>query len=305
MSAWPTTPLLRFAPPSLRSGIEVYAKFEAANPTSSVKDRTALWMVDAAEASGALRPDGTIVESSSGNTGIALAALGAQRGYHVVIVCSMTVPKEKLELLRLLGAEIRQVADAELASDEHYLKLAGRIASDVGGVFLNQYDNVANPLAHYESTGPEIWTQLDGSLDVFVAGGGTGGTITGAGRFLKDQDHSIDVILADPVGSIYAHAHATGELSDPVPYEVEAVGQAERMIPASMGLAVIDRVLSITDADAFSTARLAAEAGILCGPSSGLALAAALEVAAGAAPGTRIVTLLPDSAERYLSRGPR
>ena len=286
-------------------GVEVWAKVESTNPTGSIKDRTARWMVDAAERSGTLPAGGTIVESSSGNTGIALAALGGQRGYHVVIVCSQRVPPEKLALLELLGAEVRQLPDADLASDQHYLARAQQIADDLGGIFLNQYENKANPIAHYESTGPEIWDQLDGNIDVFVAGAGTGGTITGTARFLVEQDPTIDVVMADPVGSIYAHAHATGELSDPQPYLVEAVGQAERMIPGSIDLTVVDRVISIPDDESFAASRAAGAIGLLVGPSSGLALAASARVAKGAAPKTRIVTVLPDSAERYLSRGQR
>lgn len=303
---WNVTPLVEVSLPGLATAVHVRAKLEAANPTASVKDRTARWMVDAAEDSGALKRRGTIIESSSGNTGIALAAIGAERGYRVIIVCSTQVPEEKISLLKLLGAEVHQVEDAELGSDYHYLTLCDRIAHAEGGVFLNQYENPANPLAHYESTGPEIWEQSDHAVDVFVAGGGTGGTISGAGRFLKEQNPRLSIVLADPVGSIYAHAHATGELSDPVPYEVEAVGQAERMIPRNIDLELIDRTVSVPDAESFAAMRFAASrAGVLCGPSGGLALAACMAVAAEAAPGTRIVTVLPDGAERYLSRGIR
>jgi cysteine synthase len=305
-AAWHPTPLVEISLPGVPPHVHVVAKLEAANPTASVKDRTARWMVDAAEDSGSLAAGGTIVESSSGNTGIALAAIGAERGYRVIIVCKKTVPDEKVSLLRLLGADIRQIDDAELGTDGHYLRLCARIAADEGGVFLNQYDNVANPLAHYASTGPEIWEQSGHQVDVFVAGGGTGGTITGTARYLKERRPSVSVVLADPVGSIYAHAHATGELSDPVPYKVEAVGQAERMIPGNIDLSLIDRVVSVPDADSFDAMReVAARRGILCGPSGGLALAACRVVACDAPPGAHIVTILPDAADRYLSRGIR
>ena len=303
---WTPTPLVDISLPEIPPGVHVWAKIEAANPTGSVKDRTARWMVDAAEDSGALGPGGTIVESSSGNTGIALAAIGAARGYRVIIVCKTTVPPEKVSLLRLLGAEVRQVDSAEIGTDEHYLALCTRIAADEGGVFVNQYENTANPQAHYTSTGPEIWEQSGHAVDVFVAGGGTGGTITGTARFLREQHPDVTIVLADPVGSIYAHAHETGELSDPVPYEVEAVGQAERMIPGSIDLSVVDRVVSVPDANSFAAVReVASRQGILCGPSGGLALAASMVVAAGSPEGTTIVTLLPDAADRYLSRGLR
>jgi cystathionine beta-synthase len=302
---WPT-PLLEVTLPGVTPGVRLAAKFEAANPTASVKDRIARWMVDAAEDAGDLEPGGTIVESSSGNTGIALAAIGADRGYRVIIVCKTTVPPEKVSLLRMLGAEVRQVEGADLGTDDHYLALCTRIARDEGGVFLNQYENDANPRAHFESTGPEIWEQSGHAVDVFVAGGGTGGTITGTARYLREHNPAVTVVLADPVGSIYAHAHATGELSDPVPYAVEAVGQAERMIPGNIDFEAIDRVVSVPDADSFIAMRMVAERqGILCGPSGGLALAASLVVAADASPGTHIVTLLPDAADRYLSRGVR
>jgi cysteine synthase len=305
-AAWHPTPLVEISLPGVPPHVHVVAKLEAANPTASVKDRTARWMVDAAEDSGSLATGGTIVESSSGNTGIALAAIGAERGYRVIIVCKKTVPDEKVSLLRLLGADVRQIDDAELGTDGHYLRLCARIAADEGGVFLNQYDNVANPLAHYASTGPEIWEQSGHQVDVFVAGGGTGGTITGTARYLKERRPSVSVVLADPVGSIYAHAHATGELSDPVPYKVEAVGQAERMIPGNIDLSLIDRVVSVPDADSFDAMReVAARRGILCGPSGGLALAACRVVACDAPPGTHIVTILPDAADRYISRGIR
>jgi cystathionine beta-synthase len=305
-AAWNPTPLVEISLPNIPSGVDIRAKLEAANPTASVKDRAARWMVDAAEDSGSLLPGGTIVESSSGNTGIALAAIGAERGYRVIIVCKETVPPEKVSLLRLLGAKVRQIDDAELGTDGHYLALCTRIAAEEHGVFVNQYENKSNPKAHYESTGPEIWQQSEHAVDVFVAGGGTGGTITGTASYLKDQNPSISIVLADPVGSIYAHAHATGELSDPAPYEVEAVGQAERMIPGNIDLGLIDRVISVPDADSFHAMRiLAKRRGILCGPSGGLAVAASMVVAADAQPGTRIVTLLPDAADRYLSRGIR
>lgn len=305
-SRWNPTPLVEISLPDVPGSVHISAKLEAANPTASVKDRTARWMVDAAEESGRLVEGGTIVESSSGNTGIALAALGARRGYRVIIVCKKTVPDEKIALLRLLGAQLRFVNDAEVGSDDHHLNVCAQIAQDEGGVFVNQYDNAANALAHYESTGPEIWEQSDHTVDVFVAGGGTGGTISGAGQYLKERRRSISVVLADPVGSIYAHAHSTGELSEPVPYEVEAVGQTERMIPASIDLDVVDRVVSVPDSRSFAAMRdVAAGSGVLCGPSGGLALAACRVVANDARPGTRIVTVLPDGAERYLSRGAR
>ena len=304
--SWFPTPLRDVSFGGLASSVVVSAKLEASNPSGSVKDRAARWMIDAAEAAGDLEPGGTIVESSSGNTGIGLAAVGAERGYRVIIVCKTTVPPEKVSLLRLLGAEVRQIESAELGSEEHGLQVCARIAAEEGGVFLNQYNNPANPQAHYESTGPELWAQTGGNIDVFVAGAGTGGTMSGTARYLREQNPSISVVLADPVGSIYAHFHATGELSDPVPYQVEAVGQTERIIPANVDLSLVDRVVSVPDVDSFAAVRdVAARHGVLCGPSGGLALAASKIIATESAPGTRIVTILPDAADRYLSRGSR
>ena len=305
MTSWVPTPMESIRLDDADEGVALWAKLESSNPTASVKDRTAHWMVDAAESSGALEPGGTIVESSSGNTGIALAALGARRGYRVVIVCSERVPPEKRMMLELLRAEVVTVPDAELGTDKHYLARAQQIADDLGGVFVNQYENPANPAAHYATTGPEIWRQRSGRVDIFVAGAGTGGTITGTARYLREKNPTVEVVLADPVGSIYAHAHATGELTDPQPYAVEAVGQAERMIPSSIDLGQVDRVESIPDDESFAAVHRAAAQGLLVGPSAGLALAAALRVAAQAAAGTQIVTIFPDSAGRYLSRGIR
>ncbi len=287
------------------SGVEVYAKLESRGPTGSVKDRTARSMVDAAERDGRLTPGGIIVEASSGNTGIALAALGAERGYQVEVICSPRVTDEKIRLLELLGAIVHVLDTAELEDDHHYLQFGADLARRRGGVFLNQYDNPANPRVHEFETGPELLAQLDRAPDVFVAGAGTGGTISGIARALRTHRMSTRIVLADPIGSIYAHAHRTGELSEPEPYEVEAVGQAERLIPPNIALDLIDETLSIPDSESFEAARQAARQGILCGPSSGLALAAARRVALTLPAGSMVATLLPDGAERYLSRGSR
>lgn len=285
--------------------VEVHAKLESRGPTGSIKDRTARAMVNAAVADGRLLPGGTIIEASSGNTGIALAAIGAERGYHVEILCSQRVTDEKIQLLELLGATVHVLDEATLNDDHHYLRFGADLAKRRGGVFLNQYDNPANPRVHELETGPELISQLDRHPDVFVAGAGTGGTISGIARAFRAAGANTRIVLADPVGSIYAHAHATGELSDPEPYEVEAVGQAERMLPPNIALDLIDDVLSIPDNESFAAARNVARQGILVGPSSGLALAAAARVASTLPAGSTVATLLPDGAERYLSRGVR
>ena len=287
------------------SGVEVYAKLESRGPTGSIKDRTARSMVDAAERDGHLAPGGVIIEASSGNTGIALSSIGAERGYRVEIICNPRVTDEKIELLEQLGATVHILDDSLLEMDYHYLQFGADLARERGGVFLNQYDNPANPYIHEHETGPELLSQLGHPPDVFVAGAGTGGTITGVARALRNAGAGTRIVLADPVGSIYAHAHATGELSDPEPYQVEAVGQAERMLPPNIALDLIDEALSIPDTESFDAARNAASQGISCGPSSGLALAAAARIAATLPIGSTIATILPDGAERYLSRGPR
>lgn len=286
-------------------GVSVCAKLESRGPTSSIKDRTGRSMIETAETNGRLAPGGVIVEASSGNTGIAVAALGAERGYDVNIICSPKVTNEKIQILGLLGATVH-IFDSE--TDERgwtFVDFGADLADKLGGIFLNQYDNPANPRIHELQTGPELLSQLDRLPDVFVAGAGTGGTISGIARALRNAGAKTRVVLADPVGSIYAHAHATGELSEPVPYEVEAVGGAKPMLPPNLAFELIDEAISIPDAESFAAARSAAHQGVLVGPSSGLALAAAKRVALTLPTGSSIATILPDGAERYLSRGPR
>lgn len=297
------TPLVQLDRLSGPSGPRLLAKLEWCNPSGSVKDRIAASMIAAAVSDGRLQPGGTIIESSSGNTGIGLSALAAAGGFQAVIICTQKVAPEKLDVLRGLGTKVVMVdAKAPLGSPGHFLEVGARLQRETpGSLFFDQYSNPANPAAHYGTTGPEIWRQSGGKLDVFVAGAGTGGTISGVGKFLKERDPNIEVVLADPVGSIYGHYVQTGEIAEPGSYEVEAVGQGEAKIPRIFDRSVIDRVLSIPDAESFATVRLAAKTeGLMCGSSSGLALAGALRVArAHTNDGARVVVLLPDSAERY------
>jgi cystathionine beta-synthase len=275
----------------------VLAKVEYFNPGGSVKDRIALRMVEAAEESGALRPGGTIVEPTSGNTGVGLAIVAAQKGYRCVFICPDKVGQDKISVLRAYGAEV--VVCPGTVSPEHpdsYYSVSSRLARETpGGWKPDQYANPENPASHYHSTGPEIWAQTDGRVTHFVAGIGTGGTITGTGRYLKEVSGGrVRVIGADPEGSVYSGG--TGR-----PYLVEGVG--EDMWPANYDPAVCDEVLAVSDAESFlMTRRLAREEALLTGGSCGLAVVAALRVAATAARDDVIVVLLPDTGRGYLAK---
>ena len=275
----------------------VLAKVEYFNPGGSVKDRIALRMVAAAEASGALQPGGTIVEPTSGNTGVGLAIVAAQKGYRCVFVCPDKVGSDKIGVLRAYGAEV--VVCPGSVPPEHpdsYYSVSTRLASQTpGGWKPDQYANPENPASHYHSTGPEIWAQTDGRVTHFVAGIGTGGTITGTGRYLKEVSGGrVRVIGADPEGSVYSGG--TGR-----PYLVEGVG--EDLWPPNYDPAVCDEVIAVSDAESFlMTRRLAREEALLIGGSAGLAVVAALRVAAAAAAGDVIVVLLPDTGRGYLSK---
>ena len=290
------TPLVRLN--SVTEGIAatVLAKVEYFNPGGSVKDRIALRMIEDAEASGALQPGGTIVEPTSGNTGVGLAIVAQTRGYSCVFVCPDKVARDKIDVLRAYGARVEVCPTAVDPEDPRsYYSVSDRLARELPGAWKpDQYSNPANPRSHYETTGPELWTQTDGRITHFVAGMGTGGTIGGTGRYLKEQNAAIRVVGADPVGSVYSGG--TGR-----PYLVEGVG--EDFWPATYDPAVPDEVLAVSDRDSFAmTRRLAREEGLLVGGSCGMAVFAALEVARGAGPDDVVVVLLPDSGKGYLSK---
>jgi cystathionine beta-synthase len=280
-----------------RAGPAVLAKVEYFNPGGSVKDRIALRMVEAAEATGALRPGGTIIEPTSGNTGVGLAIVAAEKGYHCLFVCPDKVGQDKISVLRAYGAEV--VVCPGTVSPDHpdsYYSVSTRLARETpGGWKPDQYSNPGNPDSHYHSTGPEIWEQTDGKVTHFVAGIGTGGTITGAGRYLKEvSGGKVKVIGADPEGSVYSGG--TGR-----PYLVEGVG--EDIWPDTYDPAVCDEVIAVSDAQSFlMTRRLAREEALLVGGSCGLAVVAALRVAGDAGPDDVIVVLLPDGGRGYLSK---
>jgi cystathionine beta-synthase len=299
------TPLFRLA--RLGEGIAapVYAKAEFLNIGGSVKDRAALSMVQAAERDGLLRPGGTIVEATSGNTGIGLAIIGRQHGYRVIVGISDRAAREKSDILRAYGAEVVFApTDVPKESPEHLFHVVRRLAEEIPGAWLaNQYDNPANPDAHVRTTGPEIWKETSGRVTHFVAGVGTGGTISGTGGYLKDvSGGQVTVIGADPESSVYSGG-------DGSPYFVESIGHfvhpgtQEDVWPESYHRDVVDRFERVPDRESLLTARrLAREEGLLVGPSSGAAVAAALRVARGLGPDDLVVVLLPDSGRSYLSK---
>lgn len=274
----------------------VLAKVEYFNPGGSVKDRIAEKMVDAAEASGELEPGGTIIEPTSGNTGIGLAIIAQQRGYHCIFVCPDKVSPSKRDTLTAYGAEVVVCpAAVEPEHPESYYSVSDRLARETeGGWKPNQYANPANPASHLESTGPEIWEQTEGRVTHFVAGVGTGGTISGTGRYLKEvSDGRVQIVGVDPVGSVYSGG-------DGRPYLVEGVG--EDFWPSTYDRAVCDRIVAVTDGDSFRmTRRMAREEALLVGGSCGMAVCGAAEIAAEAGPDAVVVVLLPDGGRGYLS----
>jgi cystathionine beta-synthase len=290
------TPLVRFHRVDVPDGVDVVVKLETTNPGGSSKDRPALTMIDAAERDGSLQPGGVIVEPTSGNTGVGLAIVAAQRGYRCIFVMSDKMAPEKVKLLEAYGAEVIVCPTAVAPEDPNsYYSTAERLTRETPRAFRpDQYSNPANPLAHYQTTGPEIWRDTDGTVTHFVAGAGTGGTISGVSKYLKEQNPAVRVIAADPEGSVYSGGAGR-------PYLTEGVG--EDFWPENYDPTLVDEVIAVSDADAFAMARrVTYEEGMLIGGSGGTAVAAALRVAATAPKGSRIVVLVPDSGRGYLSK---
>ena len=277
-------------------GVTVVAKVEYVNPGGSVKDRIAERMIDAAEKDGSLQPGGTIVEPTSGNTGVGLAMVAQQRGYKCIFVCPDKVSEDKRNVLKAYGAQVVVCPTAVDPEDPRsYYSVSDRLSGEPGAWKPDQYSNPNNPRSHYETTGPEIWEQTDGTITHFVAGVGTGGTISGTGRYLKEASNSsVKIIGADPEGSVYSGGSGR-------PYLVEGVG--EDFWPTAYDTGIADEIVAVSDRDSFEmTRRMAREEGLLVGGSCGMAVVAALRVAAKAEPGSLIVVLLPDSGRGYLSK---
>ncbi len=297
------TPLTRLN--HITRGIQssVWAKLEYFNPTGSVKDRMALYMVEDAERNGLLRPGGTIVENSSGNTGAALAMVAAVKGYRCIITMPDKMSDEKKNLMKALGAIVVVTpTDVPADSPESYYSVARRIAAVTPNAWYpDQYNNPKNIEAHYNITGPEIWDQTGGRIDYFVAGIGTGGTLSGAGKYLKEKNPKIKVIAVDPEGSVFYGYFKNGKLPPFHVYKVEGIGEDYLVKDVDFGL--IDDIIQVSDRDSFLMARrLSKEEGIFAGGSSGAAVWAALKLAANVEAGKDIIVIIPDSGSRYLSK---
>ena len=296
------TPLIRLRALSELTGCDILGKAEFMNPGGSVKDRAALGILQAAEANGQLHPGGTVVEGTAGNTGIGLAHICNARGYRCLIVIPETQSAEKIAQLRTLGAEVRTVPAVPYANPDNYVKLSGRIAAETpGAVWANQFDNLANRQAHFDSTGPEIWEQCEGQLDAWVAATGTGGTYAGVALFLKERRPSLRCVLADPYGSALYQWATSGELHAEGSSVTEGIGNSR--VTANLAGAPIDDAVRIDDPEALRTIyELLWQEGLYMGGSVGINVAAAVETARRLGPGHRIVTVLCDSGDRYRSR---
>jgi len=301
------TPLIRLARASDETGCEILGKAEFLNPGSSVKDRAALYIVRDAEERGVLEPGGVIVEGTAGNTGIGLALVANAKGYRTVIVIPETQSQEKKDMLRLCGAEVREVPAVPYKDPNNYVKLSGRLAEELaigephGAIWANQFDNVANRRGHYLTTGPEIWRQTDGNVDAFICAVGTGGTLAGVGMYLKEQNPNVTIGIADPMGAALYNYYKHGELKAEGESITEGIGQGR--ITANLEGAPVDEAYQIRDEEALPIAfDLLKHEGLCLGGSSGINVAGAIRLARDMGPGHTIVTVLCDYGNRYQSK---
>ncbi len=286
------TPVLELHPEALPGGVRLFAKLEYCNPGGSVKDRLGRHIIEQALRTGKLRPGGTLIEPTAGNTGIGLALAAVGKGLRVIMVVPEHFSKEKQGLMRALGAEI--VSTPRSGGMETAIAEAHRLAGELGGYVPQQFANPANPEAHYLSTGPELYEQLDGQIDAFVAGAGSGGTLTGVARYLREQNPRVRIVLVEPEGSVFGGGAAGS-------HRVEGIGN--EFVPETLDMSLIDRVETIPDEESFAAVKeLARTFGVLAGGSSGAAYVACLRTAAAMGRGN-IATIFPDSSERYMSKG--
>jgi cysteine synthase len=296
------TPLIRLNSFSEETGCEILGKAEFLNPGGSVKDRAALYIIKDAEERGLLKPGGTVVEGTAGNTGIGLAHICNAKGYKCLIIIPETQSQEKMDMLRTLGAEVRPVPAVPYRDPNNYVKLSGRIAEEMeNAIWANQFDNLANRRAHYETTGPEIWSQTDGKIDAWVAATGTGGTYAGVSMFLKEKNPNIRCVLADPMGSALYSYFKMGELKSEGSSVTEGIGTSR--ITANLEGAPVDDAIQIDDREALRVIyQLLNKEGLFMGGSVGINVGAAVALAKQLGPGHTIVTVLCDGGARYQSR---
>ncbi len=295
------TPLIRLRGPSTLTGCEILGKAEFLNPGGSVKDRAALSIILDAEQRGALKPGGVVVEGTAGNTGIGLALVGNARGYRTVIIIPETQSQEKKDMLRLCGAELREVPAVPYKDPNNYVHVSGRVAEELGALWANQWDNTANRDAHYRGTGPEIWRQTDGRVDGFVCAIGTGGTLAGTSKFLKEKNPKIRTAAADPMGAAMYAWFKRGELKSEGSSITEGIGLGR--VTKNIEGAPVDDAYQIPDAEALPLVfSLLREEGLCLGGSSGINVAGAIRLARDLGPGHTVVTVLCDSGTRYQSK---
>lgn len=298
------TPIIKLNRITKDSKHEFFVKVEYFNPGGSVKDRVAMAMIEQAEKRGELKPGGTIIEATSGNTGLGIALVAAVKGYKCIFVMPDKISREKQEILKAYGAQVVITPTGVEPEDprSHYSVAANLVKNTPNCFYTNQYHNPDNINEHYNHTGPEIWEQTGGKFDVFVGGAGTGGTVSGVGRFLKEKNKDIKVVCADPVGSILFDLFYTGKVIEPAkPYKVEGVG--EDMLPDNVQFKYMDDFVRVTDEESFRmTKRLIAEEGICVGPSSGMAVVGAIKYSEKLTKPSRILVMLPDNGRAYLSK---